>query len=198
MKSNSFETITYPPEHPYEKYYSLKEGDVYVEAGALVGRYGVIATRKNCSRIILIEPSPESADVLQSGIDHGLLSKNTTLVRKAISNEKGKGQFSIYGDYAGHRLDEHGEISVFTDTLDNILTELRVDHVDLLSCDCEGCEYNLVKSAEKYFNEGRIKNVALATYHVESPIVTAIEDYLKKFGFIDVVTEIGMTFGRLR
>lgn len=197
MKSNSPETITYAPEHPYEKYYSLKEGDIYVEAGALVGRYGRLATQKGCSKIILIEPSSESADAIQININNGILSNNTILVRKAISYKKGFASFSTKGDSAEHKLESYGKTVVETDTIDNILTELGINKVDLLSCDCEGCELNLVKSAEKYFSEKRIRNVALATYHVDNSIVTKIENHLKSFGFINVITETGMTFGQL-
>lgn len=36
------------PEHNWEKYYQLKEGDIFVEVGPLIGRYAVIVTKKRC------------------------------------------------------------------------------------------------------------------------------------------------------
>ena len=46
------------PEHDWERYYKLKPGNVFVEVGPFVGRYAMIGSRKGCSWVILIEPSP--------------------------------------------------------------------------------------------------------------------------------------------
>jgi FkbM family methyltransferase len=54
---------------------------------------------------------------------------------------------------------------VETDTIDNILPELGIDHVDLISGDIEGSEVEMVKGMEKFLDSKRISNVAIATYH---------------------------------
>ncbi len=54
------------PEHNWEKHYHLKEGDIYVEVGAFWGRYGLRAINSKCSKVILIEPSPENITTIKN------------------------------------------------------------------------------------------------------------------------------------
>ncbi len=163
------------PDHTFEKYYQLKKGDIYVEAGAFYGRQGLISYNKGCKKIILIEPSPVNIATIENLIKEENLDRNRIiLVKKAVYSSKGKMKLYVAGPSCGHSLTggdgsvltyNTENIEVETDTLDNILTELNIDSVDLLTCDVEGAEIELVKSLERYLTEKRIKNIALGAYH---------------------------------
>lgn len=202
VQAVSIETVkSAGPEHEWERYYQLKPGDVFVEAGAFWGRYGIIASRKGCSKIILIEPSPANVATIENIVAvEGL--KNVILVRKAVISEKKKIGFVTYGNPAGHRL-SHGigdfpkdTVEVEGDTLDNILGGLGIDHVDLLASDCEGEEVNLVKGAAKYLKENRIRHVAIGTYHAPGNH-EAVASILGQYGFKGLKCEYGVTYGHI-
>lgn len=195
------------PDHDYMKHYELKKGDIYVEVGAYIGRSAKIASEKDCGKVILIEPDSRSANILQQGIDSGLL-KNTIIIRKAVGNNTRKGKFIEWTNSSASRLaivNDNNDISdnndqpekcidIEVDTIDNILDSLGIDHVDLLCSDSENAEINLVLGAQKYLKEALIKNVAIATYHSEGNH-EKVTEVLKRYGFKDIVQEEGTTYG---
>ena len=201
-------------EHNWELHYDLKAGNIYVEAGAFWGRYGREALPKvgESGRLILIEPSPENFRTLELWVVRDDL-KNVTLVNKAISDTKGSLPYTTYGNPAGHRFassahimhPEHGEfvINVEVDTLDNILEELGIDYVDLLSCDVENAEVPLVKGCKKFLSQQRIRNVALGAYHTNHLKDSTLRNpniiipILEAWGYKDLVYEEGIVFGHV-
>lgn len=188
-------------EHNYEKYYYLRPGDVYVEAGAFIGRYGVIAQKRQCSKIVLIEAHPTNAATIQYVISNMPLT-NAVLVNRAIGLRKEKAKFIGWNNSASSRLAVHDKdfpeywTEVDVDSLDNILTDLGIEKVDLLSSDCEGAEMNLIEGAKKYLREGRIKNVAIACYHgPENP--KTVSSILEKYNFKNIRHEDGLVYGNI-
>lgn len=159
------------PEHQWERYYNLKPGDVYVEAGAYLCRYGRIASRKvgPGGRVILIEPSPQNVEVIKEVIDEMNLG-NVILVEKAVWSEKGTNLFRVDGNPGASQLvfqqiPSAEIIEVKTDTVDNILDGLGLNHVDLFAADVENAEVEMVKGMKRGLGEERIKNIAIAAYH---------------------------------
>jgi FkbM family methyltransferase len=198
-------------EHNWELHYDLKEGDIYVEAGAFWGRYGREALPKvgESGRLILIEPSPENFRALELWVERDNL-KNVTLVNKAVSDRKGTLPFVAWGNPAGHRFafpsdithPEYGEyiVEVEVDTLDSIFEELEIDHVDLLSCDVEDAEIDLVNGCKGYLSKHRVRNVALGAYHADHMPITnpdKIIPILKAWGYKDLIYEEGIVFGHV-
>lgn len=183
FKSRSPRGVYGPYEHQYDAYYRLREGDVYVEAGAYWCRFGRKASREvgSTGKVILIEPDPVNVKVIERVIrEKGL--RNVTVVDKAVWSEKRKMPFSVRGNQSGHRLlvirkgsapiwrretfpKNEDIIEVKADTVDNILTGLSVDHVDLFASDVENAEVQMLRGMEKYLSGNRVKNLAVAAYH---------------------------------
>ncbi len=193
-------------EHNWEKHYDLQPGDIYVEAGAFWARYGRVASEKvgPTGKVILIEPSPKSAEVIRRFIKRDNV-ENMILIERAIDGEPGERKMIVKENPASHRLardkSELGQYSdwlvdVQVDTIDNIFTELKLDRIDLLACDIEGAEIGLVKGAEKCLSKKLIHNVALACYH--GPKISGIVmDLLKGHGYADLVYEEGTMYGHV-
>lgn len=163
-----------PPEHQWEGKYRLREGDVFVEAGAFWGRYGLVASKRvgQSGKVVLIEPHPFNIGMLKNTIKRYRLS-NVTLVEGAVWSSNGTIDFCIEGNPSSSRkarkLDyvNHPKkiIKVQAYALDSLLSKLLINHVDLLAADVEAAEVEMVKGADRYFTEKRIRNVAIGAYH---------------------------------
>jgi FkbM family methyltransferase len=179
------------PEHQFEGKYRLKTGDVYVEAGAFWGRYGLIASRRvgEAGRVILIEGNPYNLDVLGKVVSHYGLT-NVQVAPGIVWSSDGVVDFCIEGNPAGSRKATESDrlnyprsvISVQAWTLDRLLENLHVETVDLLACDIEGAEYEMVKGADRYLKEKRIRNVALCAYHAPG-MPEKVSSFLKERGY---------------
>lgn len=199
------------PEHQWEGKYRLQEGDTYVEAGAFWGRYGLIASHRVGSggRVILIEGSPRNISVIrQVQKRYGLT--NIEIVDGIVWSEDGETDFCVHGNPAGCRKAVSGDLENYPNDiirvqvykLDTLFEQLNVDTVNLLCCDVEGAEYEMVKGAEEYLKAKRIMNVALAVYHAPG-MPTKIVSFLQNLGYHDVFYSGsapqygGIVFGRV-
>lgn len=190
------------PEHNWEGHYTLKEGDIFVEGGAFWGRYGKIASKKvgASGRVILIEASPDNQRTIEDLIKRDNLS-NVTLVKAAVWSSKGKTNFVTWGNPAGHRIAVGDEFSsniaeVELVTLDDLLPSLGIDVVDLLACDIENAEIEMVKGASSLLSLRKIRNVALGAYHSPGN-PEAIIKILSLEGFKALRYEEGIVYGHL-
>jgi len=179
------------PEHQFEGKYRLRAGDVYVEAGAFWGRYGLIASRRvgEAGRVILIEGNPYNLEVLGKVVSHYGLT-NVQVVPGIVCSSDGVLDFCIEGNPASSRKATESDrlnhprsvISVQAWTLDRLLENLHVETVDLLACDIEGAEYEMVKGADRYLKEKRIRNLALCVYHAPG-MPEKVSTFLRERGY---------------
>jgi FkbM family methyltransferase len=161
----------------------LKPGDMYVEAGAYIGRHGLIASMLG-AKAVLIEPSPDNIAAIEKLIKEKNLT-NVTLVKKALWSKKGIQKFCATGNPCAHKIGGGGQdyVDVETDTLDGILNDLGIETVNLLAMDIEGAEAEVVKTLDSK----RVLNLAIGSYHLSDP-VTGGEDVKRvKKEIIDVL-----------
>ena len=142
-------------EESYEPYMKdavkLKAGDVFVDAGAHVGKYSFYASRQvgDSGLVIAIEPHPKNVENLRKGMKLNDLT-NIVVVEKACSSYSGKEFLMEHKTSANYELvQEQNETKVEVDTLDNILESLRVRRVNMMKIDVEGCEYEVLQGAYK-------------------------------------------------
>jgi len=194
------------PEHNWEKYYILKPGDIFVEVGGFIGRYAKIAASRGCSSIILVEPSPLNILALEDFLKRNdIFSDNKiqiTIVKKAVGKEKGKSKFVTFGEFTSHKLKIYDEAypykaeditDVEVDIAENIFSELRIDKIDLLAADCEGCENDLVRGLGHYLDNKVIKHLAIAIYHARDNH-RIVSDVLLSKGYKDIKHEDGIIY----
>lgn len=124
----------------------LKLGDIFVDAGANIGIYTVIAGHivGDAGRVIAIEMMPKTATVLREHIAMNLL-KNVEVIAQALSSTAGQvvvarvppgrhGQASI----ANGLVRGASEVSVTTTTLEIIFEGIK--RIALIKMDLEGAE----------------------------------------------------------
>lgn len=188
------------PEHNWEKYYQLKPGDVFVEAGAFWGRYGKIASEKvgPTGKVVLIEASPMNADTIRDVVSTRNLT-NVIVVQKAVGLEKKIEKFLTSDNPAGHHIvpidyNHPLAVEVQVDTVPNILAELGIDHVDLFACDIENAEvWTVMAMRTPLMTDFKVKNFAVAAYHAVGN-AEAIMCMLETFHYRGVKYEDGVVY----
>ncbi len=142
----------------------LKPGDVFVDAGANIGFYTVVASRLvgPSGRVIAIEMMPDTAAILRTTVRINELD-NVTIVENALSDKPGQavraavaeghyGQASISEDV---RKAGKYEVEVKTTTLDAVLADTA--RIKLVKMDLEGAEIQALRGAAAAIE--RIENI---------------------------------------
>lgn len=62
--------------------------------------------------------------------------------------------------------------------------KLQIQQIDLLKIDCEGAEYDIIKSLDSNYLKNNIKNIILEYHENDGPQLKTITDKLSKNGFI--------------
>jgi FkbM family methyltransferase len=168
----------------YEREYVIRDGDIVVDCGAHVGMFTIKAAKK-ASLVISIEPAKENLSCLLENVRRHRLKKNVIVVGKALSDRTGS-EYLWVGKRSGTSQlafiskppePVKGRMEVEVDTLDNIVSQLKVPRIDLLKVDVEGAELEVLKGAEESLKITR--NIAMEL-HFES---CRVKEYLEKRGF---------------
>ncbi len=131
----------------------LKEGDIFVDAGANIGFYTVLAGKivGSNGRVIAIEMMPETTCILKQHVSINHLT-NVVIIEQALADEAGKeiavkipegqhGQASIMSSKApGNAV-----VYVRTTTLAQVLSD--IEEVALMKMDLEGAELLALEGA---------------------------------------------------
>ncbi len=150
----------YEPELIYlEKVLSSKA--VFIDVGANLGIYTLVASKLvgRAGRVIAIEPSVQSFPALQKNIAVNRLT-NVLPLSVALAEKTAKtwlhhginpGQNSFGKDPSCNGVGEE----VVTETLDSVLLQASVDHVDLIKMDVEGAEELVLRGASRVVTSER-------------------------------------------
>jgi FkbM family methyltransferase len=127
----------------------LSEGSVFIDMGAHVGYYSLLASRRvgQSGRVVTIEANPVTATRLRRNLELSRVS-NVTVYELACADEEREftffaanainpGQSSLSGDNAGHA---RTGVTVSGSSLDRIVAPLRLGRVDVVKMDVEGAE----------------------------------------------------------
>ena len=137
-----------------------------VDCGAHIGMYSVLAGRvmKNGGTILAIEPNPDTLPLLRENLELNQVTCAKVIEGAASS---GEGTQTLYaGDegkaaYSSLHIPVEGghQVPVCTFTLDSLLDEQGIEHVDFLKIDVEGAEIDVWNGCEKSIAAGRVQLV---------------------------------------
>lgn len=156
-------------EYWLKRYLHGKRNPVVVDVGANIGKYSMAVMKANyTSNIYAFEPHPRTYQKLINNIGDA----NFHAYNIAIGNERSKIKLydydkkdgsehaSLYEDVIKKlRKSEAASYDVDIETLHLFFQENKINEVDLLKVDVEGGELNVLKGAEDYIKEGRIKAI---------------------------------------
>jgi FkbM family methyltransferase len=176
--------------------------DIIVDIGANYGVFSLYSQMFKPRKVYAVEPIKSTFENMEKNLDgYGVICIN-----KAISNENGFAKFAltsvngnnfllknIDGYHPSEIIDE--EI-VETTTIDQLISDYKIPHIDFLKVDCEGGELDLFQTINKDYLKNNISKIAME-YHSMS-IRDAVTEILTANGFVieDVLgsDEIGLIY----
>lgn len=139
----------------------LRREDFFIDIGANVGSYTVLASGHIGATTYSIEPVPATFSSLIQNISINQIGQKVTAFNVAVGSQKGCINFTSSFDTMNHVASE-GETNVIkvpVDTLDNMLVDQRVPLV--LKIDVEGFETEVLKGATGVLQQGGLKAIII-------------------------------------
>ncbi len=131
----------------------LKPGDLFIDIGANIGSYSILAASSKDVDVISIEPIPSTFSWLQKNIKINDLEKKINAMNIGLADKKGSIKFSSNLDTINHVLsiDEKNlpAIEVNVSTLDEILKGI---FPTIIKIDVEGYEMKVLEGAKNLIN----------------------------------------------
>lgn len=174
----------------YEKYYTIKQGDIVIDVGAHIGSFTLKAGRKvrDKGKVFALEPTSDNFKLLEKNILlNGFQSICTPINAGAGSSEK-KSKIRIYAksgaDSFFARQSDYGfmrEEEVNVITLDSIAVKMKLDRVDFVKINVEGFELEVLNGARNILKNFHPK-LALQV-HEFAVKIDALTDFLRSSGY---------------
>ena len=143
---------------------NINRGDIVLDAGANIGDFALKAALAVGSRgrVIAVEPAPESYAILQRNI---LINgfKNIICQRKALWDQDAV--LCLRESGVASRVGEGGTSPVEATTIDSLIKELALDHIDIVKMDIEGAEANAIKNGAFL---RRVREIAVEVHGVQN------------------------------
>lgn len=167
----------------------MREGeDVFVDVGANVGVYTVLAAGGAKVRSVAVEPVPETFRRLERNVAFNGLNDLTELHNVGAGDRKGHLNFTTNLDAVNHVVRETGaantpSMSIPVMTLDDLLANTDVT---CLKIDVEGFEANVVNGASSVLERAALQVVIMETNGLSDQYAFSqsyLHDQLVSFGF---------------
>ena len=156
----------------------LRSGDLFVDVGANIGSYTVLASKVAEANSITLEPVPNTFERLQRNIGINEISSLVDARCCAVGATKGAIRFSSDCDTTNQVVDDKYKgtsVEVPVISLDEILQALKPT---LIKIDVEGYEPEVMEGAKETLKSDSLLAILLETVNSE------IENTLKENGFI--------------
>jgi FkbM family methyltransferase len=139
----------------------LRKDDLFIDIGANIGSYTVLAGGHIRANVISIEPVPQTFEHLKRNIAINQMDDNVRAYNIALGSEKGQLSFTTGFDTMNHVATETDTdtIQVPVDSLDTIL-ENEEDPV-LLKIDVEGFETHVLGGASNTLARNKLKAIII-------------------------------------
>lgn len=141
----------------------LRKQDTFVDVGANVGVYTILASSEIGSKVISIEPIKKTFDILSQNVLLNKAQENVLLLNIGVGEKKQKLSFSTTQDTMNHVLTDkelkssESEI-VQIETLDDILIH---NVPKIIKIDVEGFETNVINGAHKILSNESLKAIII-------------------------------------
>jgi len=130
----------------------IKPRFVFIDVGAHIGRYSfpIAKLLGENGLVIAIEPDPRSFKALTKGMELNNL-RNIVALNIALGPRDGEADLCQRYLTATSSIVKHREcervVKVPMRSLDSLITELKISHIDVIKIDAEGTEVQILKGA---------------------------------------------------
>ncbi len=143
----------------------LRPGELFVDIGANIGSYSILAAAGAGAKVHAIEPIPSTYSNLCDNVKLNRLEGQIKAHCLGISNRVGKLRFTTSQDSVNHVLEE-GESNAASEeigvtTLDNLLREEL--EATVIKIDVEGHELAVLEGADKTLGSSNLLAVVMET-----------------------------------
>ena len=142
----------------------LRPEDTFVDVGANIGVYSVLASGITGAKSLAFEPIPSTFANLKRNINFNNLQANTELFNLGVGDKEETLTFSNSLDAINHVIHETGfsgdTTSVPVNSLDNLLVG---KNINLLKIDVEGFEANVINGATQTLERPELKVIIMET-----------------------------------
>ncbi len=155
--------------------YDVKD-KVVLDVGASNGDSAIFFARNGAKLVIALEPMPESFQLAKKNITLNELEGKIVLINAALDKVTGRAKFQMSTNnpntdsikpietiLADPKINFDSTIEVQTYSLVDIMSRYRLEQIDLLKMDCEGCEYEVLQNLPENILR-KIRNITLE-YH---------------------------------
>jgi FkbM family methyltransferase len=145
-----------PPDHPEMLVWQrvLRSGDLFVDVGANVGSYSILAGELG-AEVIAFEPASDTFALLAENV--ALNGYPVQTIQAAAGSVCGSARFTNGRDCVNH-LDPEGDVETAMVTVDSIINGRTVDGMKI---DVEGFELEVLRGCEQALSESRIRLIQL-------------------------------------
>jgi FkbM family methyltransferase len=144
----------------------LRTGDVFVDVGAHIGMYTLIAAHVvgPTGHVFAIEPQPACLEPLRANVSLNAFT-NVVPVATAVGDVDGEIGFSANERSMGGMISRTAEATVPILRLDTFARERSLPAIDVLKLDAAGNEHPALLGATEMLTKHRIRAVLCKLYH---------------------------------
>jgi FkbM family methyltransferase len=156
--------------------HALQSDEIFVDVGANVGAYTILASKVVGSNSLAFEPLPETANRLKDQIQMNRIEGMVKIHNKGVAEKKGKLFFTNNHDTI-NKVSLTGNINNTTKTQVDVTTlddELDNSSKYFIKIDVEGYEYNVIEGASKLLLGNSV-----------SALIVELNGSGKEFGYSD-------------
>ena len=165
----------------------LKKDDIFIDCGANLGLYTILASKVIGSDTIAFEPHPETVKKFVSILNINNITNKVKIIPKAIGDKIDKANFSNRKDALRRKIiqeinyEKDNVIQVEMTTLDYELKDIRKDFI--IKMDLEGFEYNALKGALSILQYTNLKAIII---EINKDKHNSINKLLYSFNFFPI------------
>lgn len=165
----------------------LKKNDIFIDCGANLGLYTILASKVIGSNSIAFEPHPETVKRFISQLNINNITDKVKIINKAIGDKISEIKFSNTKDALRRKIiqdndyEKYNSIQVKMTTLDYELPNLKQDFI--IKMDLEGFEYNALKGALSILENKNLKAIII---EIDKAKINSINELLSKFNFFPI------------
>ena len=166
----------------------LKKENVFIDCGANLGMYTILASKVLGSDTIAFEPHPETVTKFFSLLQINNVTHKVKIINKAIGNKIDEVNFSNEKDALRRKVikdkiyDQNSSIKVKMTTLDNEISDIKKEFI--LKMDLEGFEYSALKGAALTLKNKNLK--AIIVENNDKYNKNSISELLGMYGFFPI------------
>jgi len=139
----------------------LRSGDQFVDIGANIGSYTVLASAHLGAHTIAFEPLPATFGYLKDNIAVNQIENKVTMFNLALGSQKGEIDFTSTAGAANHvaRAEDKNIIKVPVETLDSMMTGKKTPL--LIKIDVEGFETEVIAGGMETIHNPAVKAIVI-------------------------------------